>query len=74
MSARRPLRHVAGATSLLFTLSSIVAPARAELATTCYLELGSKLFTGSSDFACGVVNDTSVGDSPCVEERDFLED
>jgi hypothetical protein len=62
MSARRsPRRIVGAATSLLFALSYFMAPARAALATTCYLELGSKLFIGPTDFACGVVNDTSVG-------------
>jgi hypothetical protein len=74
MGAGRPLLwRIAGDASLFFILSSLaVAPVRAALATTCYLELGSKLLIGSSDLACGVVNDTSVGDAPSLKIGGFL--
>lgn len=52
---------MAEATALLSVISYFVRPAEAALATACYIELGSKLFIGGSDYACGVVNDTSVG-------------
>jgi hypothetical protein len=57
------MRLVAEATALVFGFSYLVRPAEAALATTCYIELSSKLFIAGSDFACGVVNDTSVGGS-----------
>jgi len=63
MGVKAPLRLATSASALLFALSCLVRVAEGALATTCYIELGSKLFIGESDLACGVVNDTSVGGS-----------
>ena len=73
MVADRPSSRMAAAVSslLVFALSYSVAPARAALATTCYIELGGNLFIGPTDFACGVVNDTSVGLLFAVVNRSF---
>lgn len=61
MGFKGPLTVVAEVTTLLFVVSYAVLSAEAALATTCYVELGSDLFIDELDFACGVVNDTSVG-------------
>jgi hypothetical protein len=69
MGVEAPLRHVAEATALILIVSSFVRPVEAWLATTCYVEFDSNILTGPLDFACGVVNDTSVG---FLLSRDFF--
>lgn len=61
MGLKAPLQRVAEAAALLSGLSYLVRPVQAALATTCYVDWGSTLSINELDFACGVVNDTSVG-------------
>jgi hypothetical protein len=63
MSLKAPLRREVQVTALLSVLSYFVRPMEATLATTCYVDFNSDVLIGDLDFACGVVNDTSVGGS-----------